>query len=459
MGGTQKGRWRNWETVGRKGGQANKQPQRKTWGNPASTPPASRKPDATPSAKQLAEWKARGWQDRSGQSSAKPDSDRPIIPEVEQSPEQLATTKRLWQKHQDAVKLRDMVARSDCTSPEILAMHNRSVELLRQQLDDSKPVEYLYAGQLKKVEQLEGKLQSAKTDSTNQWAAVDEQVEKAKQADAKVKAITLSLQDARDLLPDMAQAAKAQLPKPKMQRAFDDVLQSISAEAQLCTDDQDSATATAYRGMEQLMEAVQAQMAAITAARAADTARKRNPKDSEGDDSMGTHRQPRKEEGTTVPNDGTAAVGVSPPAERSTTDPPPEPDAVHTSQTEQTGTAAEPQQAAPAAVAPQQMDPPVTEDLQRQTALLARARTAATAQQGDSTEVANLRSALRGRMASNGIDYTFLEEGINCVIAATSVVAPDASADDDDKVTTPTAKRRITDNDSGAGNGQPDDDL
>ena len=458
-GGQRQGRWRNWQTAGSKKKPANRQPQSKSWGSPAGTTASSSK-SSEPTAKQLAEWKSRGWQERGSQPKPVPpaDPERPIIPEVEQSPEQLATTRRLWQKHQDAVKLRDMVARSDC-SPEILAMHNRGVELLRQQLDDSKPVEYLYAGQLKKVEQLENKLQNVKADATKQWAAVDEQVETAKQADAKVRAITLALQDARELLPDMAQAAKAQMPKPKMQRAFDDVLLSLSAEADLCSDDKDSATATAYRGMQQLMEAVQAQMAALTAARAADTVRKRNPKDAAGDDSMGTHRQPPGERGPPVPNDGVPAVEVPTTADLSTDAPPSQPVQVHASQTEQTGTAAEPQHAATVAAVPQQVDVPATEDAQRIASLMERAKAVAIPQQGDSADVASLRSALRGRMARNEIDYAFLEEGINCVTAATIPVVLDASSVDDGKVVTPTAKRRITVNECPTGDGQPEDDL
>ena len=111
----------------------------------------------------------------------------PQIPRAERDPEQDARTSRLWRQHRDAVRVRDMVARSDSATPELVAMHDQIVARLRAQLDDSKPVEDLYAGRLKTAKQLEDKLEAAEALATQEWAAVDAQVDIAKKADGKCK--------------------------------------------------------------------------------------------------------------------------------------------------------------------------------------------------------------------------------------------------------------------------------
>ena len=76
--------------------------------------------------------------------------------------------------------------------------------------------------------------------------------------------------------------------------------------------------------------------------------------------------------------------------------------------------------------------------------------------------MAHLRSALRGRMAGNFIDYNFLEQGIQCVMAATNSQLPDADEVDDDGdedgPNAPSAKNQRTDDPAPVGT-QPDDEL
>ena len=139
----------------------------------------------------------------------------PQIPRAERDPEQDARTSRLWRQHRDAVRVRDMVARSDSATPELVAMHDKIVVRLRAQLDDSKPAEDLDVGQLKKAKQLEYKLEAAEVVATQEWAAVDTQVDTAKKADGKCKSIPAALKEARGALPAMAHAAGAQAPRPK----------------------------------------------------------------------------------------------------------------------------------------------------------------------------------------------------------------------------------------------------
>ena len=387
------GRWANWQyvTKGKKGQQANKQPARKAWGAPAASPPRSPAPhggQATPTAKQLVEWKARGWQDRSANASAKPvDPDDPVIPPVQRDPEQTARTDRIRQQHQDAVKVRDMVARSDTATPEVVAMHDNIVARLRAQLDDSKPVEDLYAGQLKKVKQLEEKVQQAETSATEEWAAVNTQVEVAKKADLKCRTLAQSLHDAKQSLPAMAEAAKATLPKQKHQRAFDDILHYVDGQAQVLADAKDAATASALKAMGEALAAVREQLAAINSAKAT--------KDAQGDAVMG--------------GGATATANTMPAATVEVQQPvPAQPTATGTGGNGPIDLTTQPSQAdqpAPATGVDQAL-------LHQQKTIMAKAEELSRSDERDTEELKTQRSALRGRMAGVPIDYDFLQKGI-----------------------------------------------
>ena len=442
-GGQRQGRWRNWQTAGKqKSGQNNRQPPKKNWGSPGSAH-ASSNATAAPTAKQLAEWKARGWQDLSGASQSAgqaPTADRPVIPEVERTPEQTANTKRLWQLHQDAVRLRDMVERSDTCTPDILAMHNQRVSELRRRLDVSKPVEYLYAGQLKKVEQLAAKVQAARDDATKQWAAVDEQIETAQKADTKVKTLVQALHDTQALLPDMAQAAKAEVPKPKYERAFDDVIESIATEVQRSSDQADTASAATLRTMEQTLQALRVQFAAFSCARQAEHANKNRPKDSEGDDIMGGQQQQQQQKQQQDPPPATPhEPQTTQEASRSSPPTPTVPEA--------TGQHQQPQQTDIvdlAAQVPEPSEPAQSTDTGNdeqihQQAMLAKAQQVAAKNKCDTEEVASLRSALRGRLHAKPVDVGFLQQGIDCVEAAVQKQYNDVGP------SAPTAKNQRTD--------------
>ena len=196
------------------------------------------------------------------------------------------------------------------------------------------------------------------------------------------------------------------------------------------------------------MLAIRAQMAAVCTARAADVARKRNPKDSDGDDSMGAQLK-APGAGTADATGGASASTVADAATQQ---------AAATTPVEPT----EPKAATPTAPAPQSTPAISADELQRQAAILERAKSAATTQQGDSQEVAHLRSALRGRMVGDPIDYNFLEQGIQCVMAATNSQLPDADEVDDDVEedgpNAPSAKNQRTDDPTPLGT-EPEDEL
>ena len=73
---------------------------------------------------------------------------------------------------------------------------------------------------------------------------------------------------------------------------------------------------------------------------------------------------------------------------------------------------------APQPAASSQPGTPSDAEQQHQAAVLARAQEVSAAQQDDTKEVANLRGALRGRLLGKPIDFPFLQQGIDCVLAA-----------------------------------------
>ena len=64
------------------------------------------------------------------------------------------------------MRLRDAVARSSSATPEMVAMQDRIVEGPQEQLRESKPAEDLYAGEIKKIKQLEAKFAASEEEST-----------------------------------------------------------------------------------------------------------------------------------------------------------------------------------------------------------------------------------------------------------------------------------------------------
>ena len=248
------------------------------------------------------------------------------------------------------------------------------------------------------VRQLEDKVQQAETSATEEWAAVNTQVEVTKKADLKCRTLAQSLHDAKQSLPAMAEAAKATLPKQKHQRAFDDILHYVDGQAQVLADAKDAATATALKAMGEALAAVRAQLAAINSASAT--------KDAQGDVVMG--------------GGATATANTMPATTVDVQQPGP-------TQPATTGTVDD--GSIDFTTQPSQADQPATGAdealLHQQKTTVAKAEELSVSDDRDTEELKIQRSALRGRMAGVPIDYEFLQKGITRVQAALQNQADD----------------------------------
>ena len=418
------GNGNNWQQVnnGKKGKPANKQPQGKAWGSPGATLARNATASgaaAPPTSKQLAEWKARGWQDRT--TTTRPtDPSAPVIPPVDRGPEQTARTNRLWHQHQEAIKVCAIVTKSGTATPEVVAMHENIVATLRAQLDESKPREDIYAGQLKKIEQTRAKLLQGEAINTKEYAALDAQHEVCKQSDERQKALRQHLLELEAELPAMAQAAKATLPKPRHEQAVDDLLQYAEVKISSLAGNKDATNTAAVKGLQDAMAGIHKLLEALTVASVTTASNQPHTKDAEGDDIMGNAAKPAPPNATT--DDQTAHTQHAKPPEATqenaqgkgnnsdntssnTADPP------------------EPRGAPPTPEAAQQTTVGADGKSQDQEKILATAQEVSVNQDGDSDELKTQRSALRGRMVRTPIDYDALQACIAKVQATIQIPA------------------------------------
>ena len=378
----------------------------------------------------------------------------PAVPKAVRDPEQDARTDGLRQRLQKAVQLLAVVSASDSATPEVIAMHQKIVDDLRAQLRSSKPAEDLYAGGLKKLEQLEEKLSATREQAGKEWSKVDAQVQVAKKVDEKCTALVEAIAQARSELPTLAQAAGAQPPKPKFKKIFDDFSQFITVEGP----GEDNPMAAAIRQtLQKAMVDAEAMFAATHCANVAAQEAKGDV-DAHGDNNMGQQPVPPADppKAATAPETTTTATAVGNQAASS---------GANTSgcKTDTPTEAAATGSTTPAAAIPSATTPPTTNehngakppaqdsDNVEADTILATAKSLATDQQYDSKAVLDERSALRGRLLGSA-DASFLQQGIDAVQRALRL---QAEADD---VAPPTKHARRAGDDNGSNGGNNVDD-
>ena len=283
-------------------------------------------------------------------------------------------------------------------------MHDNIVATLRAQLDESKPREDIYAGQLKKIEQTQAKLQQGEAINTKEYAALDAQHEVCKKSDEKQKALRQHLHDLEAELPAMAQAAKATLPKPKHEQAVDDLLQYAEVKINSLTGNKDATNTAAVKGLQDAMAGIHKLLEALAVANVTNANNQPHTKDANGDDIMG--------------NQGGADASAAKPAPPNTTG---GDQTTHTQQAKPPETVQEDAQATPEAT--QQTTDGADGRSQDQEKILATAQEVSVNQDGDSDELKTQRSALRGRMVRTPIDYDALQACIAKVQATIQIPA------------------------------------
>ena len=380
-------------------------------------------------AKQWAAWRGGGWDEQSpdghgasgwrrgrgkgkGRATAAPSGDEPApaAGAAARDAEVDARTAALREQLLEARDLEAAHAKSADPCPQVAALlAGRSADL-RRRLDDSKPRQDVYELHVKILAQLQQDADKLLQQATDKWATIADEVDAAKQLDAKHLATKVRIAEMQAATPAKAQAAGLKPPTPKLQAAFDVIKEQMEAAAAALP--QQGAAAEAVRAMSTAAAEMQLRLTALNVARL-ETAAAQQPDDNMGRaEPTGTSRPATAPAPVVTAETRAAAASEAAPAE------PPAPpaallaapgrtDAAAPSATGPTVSEVATVSASPSALA----SPPAEVQV-----VVQRACEVATRQDGDATAVAKARAALRARI-DHAPDVDWLQLGISAVEA------------------------------------------